>query len=179
MPSAPAAARAALAEYAAAPSSRLPVANSYERGGRALNLLIKDGLLKRAARDAELIAAGASFDAIRGDSALAALSKEGVELNYYLNGKNGGLYDQRNFPEFPAGGEYLGKGQYFAMGDNRYNSTDFRYRNEGYSIKSLDPADPASVAYYSNVDPFALDLRFIEGYALFRLWPPSRVGAIR
>jgi hypothetical protein len=65
------------------------------------------------------------------------------------------------------------------MGDNRYNSLDFRYRTGNFTIKPLDPSDPASVLYYSNIDPFALDLRFIEGYALFRIWPPSRVGAIR
>jgi signal peptidase I len=144
-----------------------------------LNLMIKDNILRRIARDAELIAAGASFDALRNDAALAVLAKDGADLNYYVNGQNGGLYDQRNFPEFPAGDTYLGQGQYFAMGDNRYNSTDFRYESENYSIKPIDPADPSSVTYYSNIDPFALDLRYIEGYALFRIWPPSRVGAIR
>src|SRR5208337_3076100 len=138
-----------------------------------------DGILKRAAREAALISAGASYDALRADSILVSLAKDGTELDYYVNGQNGGLYDQRNFPEFPVGNSYLGPQEYFAMGDNRYNSTDFRYRTERYSIKPLDPADLSSVAYYSNVDPFALDLRFIEGYALFRLWPPSRVGAIR
>jgi len=172
-------ARSALADYAEARAAAVPSSGAYERGGRLLNLLIKDGILRRAAREAALIAAGASYDALRGDSTLVSLKKDGTELDYYVNGQNGGLYDQRNFPEFPAGNSYLGPQEYYAMGDNRYNSTDFRYRTERYSIKPLDPADPSSVAYYSNVDPFALDLRFIEGYALFRLWPPSRVGAIR
>ena len=113
------------------------------------------------------------------DASLVALSKEGGELDYYVNGQYAGLYDERNFPEFPGGDQYLGPKQYFAMGDNRYNSLDFRYKTGDFSIKSLDPADPASVRYYSNIDPFALDLRFIEGYALFRIWPPSRLGAIR
>jgi signal peptidase I len=171
--------RAALAEYALAAAALAPAADAYERGGRMLNLLIKDCLLKRAARETELIASGASFDALRNDTALMALSEDGAELNYYVNGRNGGLYDQRNFPEFPKGDSYLGPKQYFAMGDNRYNSTDFRYCSESFSIRSLDPADPFSVQYYSDIDPFALDLRYIEGYALFRVWPPTRLGAIR
>ena len=64
------------------------------------------------------------------------------------------------------------------MGDNRYNSTDFRYLSDEVSLKPFDPEDPASAAYYSNIHPFALDLKFIEGYALFRVWPPSRAGAL-
>jgi signal peptidase I len=171
--------RAALAEYAACPAAALRADSAYEKGGRALNLLIKENLLSRAAREAELIASGAGFEALSKDDGLAALTKEGSELDYYVNGQYAGLYDERNFPEFPAGDDYLGPQQYFAMGDNRYNSLDFRYRTGGFSIKGLDPADPASICYYSNADPFALDLKFIEGYALFRIWPLSRAGAIR
>ena len=172
--------RASLADYAAAPAARSASASLYERAGRSLNLLIKDNLLKRVARESSLLAAGSLFDAMAKDEELARLTKEGAELDYYVNGQNGaGLYDERNIPEFPSGEAYLGSQQYFAMGDNRYNSMDFRYRTGGYSLKPLDPADPASALYYSNIDPFALDLRFIEGYALFRIWPPSRVGAIR
>jgi signal peptidase I len=170
---------AALVEYGASTSAALPAADAYVRGGRALNLLIKDNLLKRAAREAQLIAAGSTFDELSKDTALSSLNREGSELDYYVNGQYAGLYDERNFPAFPAGDEYLGNQQYFAMGDNRYNSLDFRYKTGNFATKALDPADPGSVLYYSNIDPFALDLRFIEGYALFRIWPPSRLGAIR
>jgi signal peptidase I len=171
--------RSELAAYAAASAAAIPSDDAYSRGGRLLNLLIKDNLLKRAAREAQLIGAGASFEDLSGDASLSALNKEGSELDYYLNGQYAGLYDERNFPPFPAGDGYLGSDQYFAMGDNRYNSLDFRYRSGNFTVKPLDPADPASVMYYSNIDPFPLDLRFIEGYALFRIWPPTRVGAIR
>jgi signal peptidase I len=177
-----AALRASLSDYAAgaAVGAAAQSADPYARGGRAVNLLIKDNLLARLAREASLIGSGASFSAMASDAEFKRLTKEGSELEFYVNGPDGGgLYDARNFPPFPSGDAYLGPKQYFAMGDNRYNSLDFRYRTGGYSLKSLDPADPASVQYYSNVDPFALDLRFIEGYALFRIWPPSRAGAIR
>jgi signal peptidase I len=167
--------RPALADYAATKAATLPAANAYRRGGRALDLLVKDNVLKRTARVARLIVAGGGLAALRGDATYSALGKEGGELVYYLDG----LYDARNFPEFPAGDEFLGPKQYFAMGDNRYASLDFRYLSGDYSAKPLDPENPCSVLYMSNVDPFALDLRFIEGYALFRAWPPSRFGAIR
>jgi signal peptidase I len=171
--------RATLSFYASVSGIFAPDADAYARGGHMLNLLIKDNILARAAREAKLVASGATFDALSGDTTLVALNKEGSELDYYLNGQYAGLYDERNIPVFPAGDAYLGSQQYFAMGDNRYNSLDFRYKTGNFSIKPLDPADPSSVLYYSNIDPFALDLRFIEGYALFRIWPPSRVGAIR
>jgi signal peptidase I len=171
--------RAALAEYAACPAASLAPSDAYVRGGRSLNLLIKDNILSRAARVAELVAAGGNLDALAKDAVLQDLEKSGQELDYYVNGRYYGLYDSRNFPQFPAGEEYLGKDQYFAMGDNRYNSLDFRYRTGNAAMKSLDPADSCSVLYLSNVDPFALDLKYIEGYALFRIWPPSRLGAIK
>jgi signal peptidase I len=171
--------RAALAEYGTAPGAAVPARDAYERGGRLLNLLIKDSFLRRSLRAAELIAGGSAFDDLLKDQAYLKLRAEGSELDYYVNGQYYGLYDERNFPAFPAGDAYLGPGQYFAMGDNRYNSLDFRYRTGTPSAKPFDLADPSSVQYFSNIDPFALDLRFIEGYSLFRVWPPTRVGAIR
>jgi signal peptidase I len=171
--------RAYLADYAACPAAATKGANAYESSGRMMNLLIKDNILARTAREAELVASGTDFAALGKDAKLQKLIQEGTELDYYINGQYAGLYDQRNFPEFPGGDEYLGKDQYFAMGDNRYNSMDFRYKTGDYGSRSIDPADPASVQYYSNIEPFALDLKYIEGYALFRVWPPTRVGAIR
>ncbi len=171
--------RSDLAEYATARAAAVPASDAYVRSGRVLNLLIKDNLLRRTARDAELIASGHTLDDLSKDAVLSGLAKERGELDYYINGQYAGLYDERNFPEFPAGDGYLGPDQYFAMGDNRYNSLDFRYKTGNFSTRPLDAADPSSVMYYSNIDPFALDRRFIEGYALFRIWPPSRIGAIR
>jgi len=173
------ASRAALADYARVDSASVPASSAYERGSRVLDLLIKKNLLDRVARYAALASSGASLDAITKDAEAARLEKERGELDYYVNGRQVGLYDARNFAPFPAGGEYLGPTQYFAMGDNRYNSVDFRNEKYDYSMRPLDPADPSSVLYVSNIDPFALDLKYIEGYALFRIWPPSRVGSLK
>ena len=168
-------AASALATYAldGAAVSILPAADPYERGTRNLDLLIKVNLLERIVRDLELLAGGADFGAIGTDAKLATLTDDSLELRTYL-----GYYDARNFPAFPAGDAYLGPTEYFAMGDNRYNSLDFRFQ-ERMVDRALDSADPSSIRYRSLLAPFALDRKFIEGKASFILWPPSRIGAIR
>ena len=65
------------------------------------------------------------------------------------------------------------------LSDNRYNSLDFRFFEQRARSRALDPGDPASVQYPSILSPFPLDLKFIEGYTIFRAWPPSRVGLIK
>jgi signal peptidase I len=172
------AARSAFDRYSGAEAAAVPAANAFERGSRVLNLLIKKNVVDRVARYSSLISGGLSIDSITKDAELQRLEKERLELDYYVNGR-GGLYDTRNFAPFPAGDSYLGPTQYFAMGDNRYNSVDFRHRVFSLKQRPLDPADPSSIIYWSTIDPFALDLKFIEGYALFRIWPPSRIGALK
>jgi signal peptidase I len=171
--------KAALEEYAACPAALAAPGDAYEKSGRALNLMIKDNYLKMVSRDVELIASGADVAALTKDPKRVELGKQSAELDFYMNGNYLGLYDSRNMPAFPSGDAYLGPQQYFAMGDNRYNSLDFRYKSGNFVKKGIDPADPASAQYLSYIEPFALDLRFIEGYAIFRIWPLSRVGAIR
>jgi signal peptidase I len=165
--------RAALEEFATAGAAASAGPTAYEKGSRALNLLMKTNLLARVFRDVELIASGAGIDDIGADPARAALINEARGLYDYLR-----FYDMRNFPEFPAGESFLGPDQYFAMGDNRYNSLDFRYSGT-YGDRALDAADPASIRYASNLAPFALEKGFIDGYALIRVWPISRIGIIR
>lgn len=169
-------ARSALAAYAegAAAAAVVPAANAYDRGSRILNLLVKVNLLARMERVLDLLAAGASLDTAARDPERGRLVAEARELYLYLQG----FYDNRNFPEFPAGDAFLAPDEYFAMGDNRYNSLDFRFK-ETPGIRDLDPADPASARYVSILGPFAVKLKFIEGHAVFRLWPPSRLGRIR
>ncbi|MBL8968564.1 MAG: hypothetical protein JNG85_16280 [Spirochaetaceae bacterium] len=168
--------RASLRAYAAGAltaAAKSP-ADAYEKGSRALNLIIKANLLTRVDRDLALLAAGSPIEAFGGDAERNRLLGEARELYVYLQG----FYDARNFGSFPSADSYLGPDEFFAMGDNRYNSLDFRYALAP-SSRALDPGDPASVRYASLLAPFPLQGKFIEGLALFRLWPPSRVGAIR
>jgi signal peptidase I len=167
------AARAALKEYSTSALSSAPGPTAYERGSRRLNLLIKQNLLSRVELDIGLIASGSAYRSIIMDPRHIREISEATELSFYL-----GLYDSRNFPEFPSGGAFLGPDQYFAMGDNRYNSLDFRF-SETTGIRPLDPSDPASILYHSQLAPFPLEKRYIEGYAVFRVWPLSRLGVIR
>ncbi len=166
-------ARAALEELATAGAKASAGSNAYERGSRCFNLLLKSNLLDRVERDVDLIALGAGLDQIESDARRQTLVEEARELNFCLR-----VYDMRNFPEFPAGNAFLGPEEYFGMGDNRYNSHDFRYADV-YRKRALDPADPASIRYQSNLGPFALEKDFIDGYAVVRFWPPSRIGLIR
>ena len=165
---------AALKEYAVAGVSDAVGPTPYGRGSRNLNLTIKMNLLDRIDRDLVLIGNGASAAAMEADVERNRLLQDARELYMYLVR----YYDMRNFPEFPAGSAFLGPDQYFAMGDNRYNSLDFRF-SETTRLRPLDPADPSSVLYPSMLEPFPLEKRYIEGWAVFRLWPFSRMGAIR
>ncbi len=169
--------RDAFRVYCAGPAAAGPLAadDGYGRGSRALGILVKRNLVDRVERDLELIAGGSGIGNFDTDERRAALAAEARQLYVYLYA----FYDARNFPEFPAGAVYLGPTEYFAMGDNRYNSLDFRYFESRPSLRALDPGDAASVLYPSILSPFPLDLRYIEGYALFRAWPPSRIGLIK
>jgi signal peptidase I len=167
-------AREAIGQYFTAGAATGAGPTLYERGSRALNLLIKDNLLSRLERDAALLASGASVDTLGQDPGRGKLTQETRELYVYLTA----FYDARNFPEFPPGRTFLGADQYFAMGDNRYNSLDFRF-STARQMRALDPSDPASVFYPTSLDPFPLEKRYIEGWAIFRLWPPARMGVIR
>jgi signal peptidase I len=174
-----AALRDALRDYCAGPSRAAGLAadDAYGRGSRALGLLIKRNLVDRITRDLELVAAGSggsALAALDADSGRRILSSEARELYVYLYG----FYDMRNFPEFPAGDAYLGPTEYFAMGDNRCNSLDFRFTTRN-AQRALDAGDATSILYPSILAPFVLNLKYIEGYAIFRAWPPSRIGSIK
>ena len=166
--------RGQLADYSLPPPPLAVDADTYTRGTRVVDLFIKSNLLARIERDLQLIASGATIEDFLADKTRSQLTALGRQLAVYLT-----FYDFRNFPEFPSGSAFLGPAQYFAMGDNRYDSLDFRFKDERPTERALDASDRSSIRYISNMEPFALDRRFIEGYALFRIWPLSRIGAIR
>jgi len=147
--------------------------DAYARGSRALDLMVKQNLLSRIERNLDILATGAGYEAISQDPQRVRLEADAQQLHNYLYY----FYDARNFPAFPAG-KVLGPTDYFAMGDNRYNSLDMRFREGIARPRILDEGDPSSVLYPSVLAPFVLERRFIEARAVFILFPPSRMGAI-
>lgn len=79
------------------------------------------------------------------------------------------FFDARNLPPFPEHG-VLGKGQYFFMGDNRYNSLDCRHWSFESVEKLLYSKDPYSLRYSSNLHPFAINSDRIRAIAVFSLF---------
>ena len=79
--------------------------------------------------------------------------------------------------EFPKNG-YLGKGEYFLMGDNRFNSLDMRHSAESQSVP-VDVYDAQPVQYLSSVFPSALPEGNILGKTLFIFFPFDRFGSVK
>ncbi len=79
------------------------------------------------------------------------------------------FFDARNMPPFPENAT-LGKGQYFFMGDNRYNSLDCRHWSFESVEKLLYSKDPYSLRYFSNLHPFAIQSDRIRAIAVFSMF---------
>lgn len=108
---------------------------------------------------------------------LINLMSEAEKLHSYI------MYlDQRNMPLFPpnenGSPRYLEDGNYFMMGDNRFNSLDMRH-SYNFSLVPLSRFDNFSVTYYSNIAPQAVNKKLILGDAIFCFWPLSRIGMIK
>lgn len=127
---------------------------------------------------AQLYSNGVSESAFRNNEDYIDLFNDYMEVAYYLN-----ILDQRNMPVFPANMEdgtpvYIPEGNYFMMGDNRFNSLDMRH---SYSYKQvpLTAYDAYGVQYDSCMEPQYVSKKRILGTASFRFWPLYRMGAIK
>lgn len=160
--------------------------NVYEESSAKLNAYIKAvqaerwayylGLARKG--DFKTLAGISQSQGNEGPVSMSVLSGQGEVfvkwgvLYYYMM-----YFDRRNFPEFPAGDKYIPADRYFLMGDNRYNSLDFRYNHDyEYSPTALDAKDPQSVLYQSSIEMNTLDRKNILGKVLVTLWPPSSGG---
>jgi len=86
-------------------------------------------------------------------------------LPYIIN-----YFDFRNLEPFPEQGR-LKEDEFFAMGDNRYNSLDSRHYSTTPFEKHLVKNNPYSFAYTGRNNPFIFHSSDILGIPLFRIWP--------
>ena len=120
-----------------------------------------------------------SLSTFESDQVIAELMEQVQILDWYVRG----LLDSRNMPIFPANladgtPQYIPENCYFMMGDNRFNSLDFRH-SDGETEKALTPDDSMSVTYSSMMDPHYVDRKLIIGKPIYRFWPVTRRGTIQ
>ncbi|WP_059369453.1 signal peptidase I [Treponema endosymbiont of Eucomonympha sp.] len=171
----PAAAFAGDAPPDAARPETLAGGDLYRDANFRLNLLIKRVFAGLVVRNAELTREGRPSALWNADGERRALLAEAETLHAYA-----ALLDSRNMPAFPPNApdgspRFIPGGEFFMVGDNRFNSLDMRHSYER-RLKPLAPADPLSVRYYSNLSPQSVPARSILGSPLVRVWPPSRLG---
>ena len=158
--------------------SKDKVRDIYSESNYRLNVMAKLYYGELIYRTVQLMRAG-NYSTIESDAEINELTEQIQILIWYVCA----LLDSRNMPVFPANSadgtpNYIPKNSYFMMGDNRFNSLDFRHAADEFEAV-LTKEDPMSVTYFSQMDPHYVDKKLIIGKPAYRFWPGNRRGAVQ
>ncbi len=151
----------------------------YSESNFRLNVMTKMLYGELIVRAAYIMRNNTSLSSFESDQVIAELMEQVQILDWYVRA----LLDSRNMPVFPANladgtPQYIPENCYFMMGDNRFNSLDFRHSDKD-TEKALTQDDSMSVTYSSMMDPHYVDRKLIIGKPIYRFWPLTRRGTIQ
>ncbi|NCN05431.1 MAG: signal peptidase I [Spirochaetales bacterium] len=146
-------------------SNAYPGDSRFYQQASILNLLVKKNLAQLLLSTFENLGLGSSGVEVDRRAIITQIN----ELYTYLR-----YYNLRGFPPFPSETEPLAADQYFFMGDNRLNSLDARHGD--YRDEPLDPSDPQSILFTTNLSPRSVSSSSLVGWTGLRVFPFSRFG---